>query len=296
MAPPAVPAHVSDLQNMHWPSSSTMPDPFMETGLSIYRRWRSSSEDQSMPDYSNATTPASSRNITDNNSAVNKPGVGLLQEKDPFDDMLNASSPSKDGLSGYFAPANARVNSAAKTPPIRTKPSASAEARTASYSEGHARAVSITVREPPPAANREISDISMTSRFSDENAEPNPAFDSKIQAKPTSDVKGRKEGKGNRLEVPQKVQRKASARSASQRKSNEENPTKKTSDTRSVVSDSKRKRSVKPAPKEENMPSSSPSRKVSKTESQGSTRKPSVNDPTEEDIRVRAPLCSLENI
>ena len=273
-----------------------MHDPFVEPGLSHYHRWLSSSEDQSMPDYSDATTSASSRNITISNSFINKPAVGLSLEKDPFDDMLNTSSPDKDGFSGYFAPANSRASSATNTPSLRTKPSAMAEARKASYQQEHTRAVSITLREPPLAANRQISDVSMVSRFSEENAGFNICHDSKIQAKPSGDVKGRKEGKGNEADLPPKGLRKASARSASQRESKEEKASKKTGETVVVVSDSKRKRSVRIAPPEDNLPGSSPSRKVSKTGSHESSLTVTVGDPTGERDMARAPLRSLENV
>ena len=296
MAPPALPAHESDLRNTHWPPSATMHDPFVETGFSLYRRWRSSSEDQSMPDYSDATTPASSRDITNNNAITNKPGLGLPHEQESFDDMLNTSSPDKDGLSGCFAPANSRASSAANTPSIRTKPSALAEARKASYPQEHTRAVSITVREPPLVANRQTSDISMISRFSDENAAFNISLNSKIQAKPTRDVKGRKEGKSDELDVSQKGLKKASTRSATQRKSKEEKASKKATENRIVVSDSKRKRSVRIGRKEDNMPSSSPSRKLSKMENYESSLAATVDDTTGESDLARAPLCSLENV
>lgn len=295
MAPPAIPAHVSDLTNSHWPPSSTIPDPFVETGLSPYRRWRSSSEDQSMSDYPDAITSASSRNMTNNNSVTNIPVIGLPHEQDSFDDMLNTSSPEKDGLSGYFAPANSRASSVANTPPIRTKPSALAEARKASYPQEHTRAVSITVREPPLAANRQTSDISMISRFSDENAAFNGTLNPRVQARPTGDVKGRKEGKGDELDVPQKGVKKTSSRSASQRESKEEKASKKAVENRMVVSDSKRKRSVRIGSKEDNVPGSSPSRKVSKMGSYGSSLTGTVDDATGEGDLGRGPLCSVEN-
>lgn len=295
MGPPAVPAHGSDFRNTHWPPSSTMHDPFVEPGLSHYHRWLSSSEDQSMPDYSDATTSASSRNITISNSFINKPANGLSHERDPFDDMLNTSSPDKDGFSGYFAPANSRASSATTTPSLRTKPSAMAEPRKASYQQEHSRAVSITLREPPLAANRQTSDVSMVSRFSEENAAFNISHDSKIQAKPSGDVKGRKEGKGNEPDLPQKGLRKASARSASQHESMEEKASKRTGENL-VVSDSKRKRSVRIAPPEDRLPGSSPSRKVSKTGSHESSLTVTVGDPTGERGLARAPLRSLENV
>lgn len=296
MAPPALPAHGSDLRKIDWPPSSTIHDPFVEAGLSLYRRWRSSSEDQLMLDYSDTTTSASSRSITNTNSVTTKPGTGLPQEQDSFDDMLNTSSPDKDGLSGYFAPANSRASSAANTPSIRTKPSALAEARKASYPQEHTRAVSITIREPPLTANRQTSDISMTSRFSDENAAFNISLDSKIQGKPTGDVKGRKEGKGNEFDVAQKGLKKVSARSASRRETKEEKVSKRMGENSVVVSDSKRKRSVRIAPQEDHMPGSSPSRKVSKKGGYESSLTATVDGSTGEGDLARAPLCSVENM
>lgn len=300
MAPPALPAQGSDLRNTRWPPLSTMHDPFVETGLSLYRPWRSSSEDQSMPDYSDTTTSASSRNITNtitnNNSVINKPGIELPHEQDSFDDMLNTSSPDKDDLSGYYAPANSRASSATNTPSMRTKSSALAEARKASYLQEHTRAVSITIREPPLAANRQTSDMSMVSRFSEENAAFSVSLDSKIRRKPTGDIKGKKEGKGLELDIAQKGPKKVSARSASQREAKEEKASKKTGEKVAVVSDSKRKRSVRNARPEDDLPGSSPSRKVSKTGKYESSFTAVVDDAKGEGGPARAPLCSLENV
>lgn len=300
MAPPALPAQGSDLRNTQWLPLSTMHDPFVEAGLSVYRPWCSSTEDQSMPDYSDTTTSASSRNITNiimnNNSVANVLGIEIPHEQDSFDDMLNTSSPDKDGLSGYYAPANSRASSATNTPAIRTKPSALAEARIASYPQEHTRAVSITVREPPPAVNRQTSDVSMGSRFSDENGAFNVSLDSKIQGKPSGDIKGRKEGKGNELEIPHKGLKKVSARSANQSEAKEVKPSKKTCENGSVVSDSKRKRSVRIAPPEDEGTGSSPSRKVSKTGKYGNSFIAALDDAKGEGGRTRAPLCLVENL
>lgn len=297
MAPPALPAlpaQGSDLRNTRWPLLSTMHDPFVETGLSLYRPWRSRSEDQSMPDYSDTTRSASSRDITNtitnNNSLFNKPGNELPHEQDSFDDLLNTSSPDKDDLSGYYAPANSRASSATNTPSMRTKP------LEASYPQEHTRAVSITIKEPPLAANRQTSDFSMFSRFSEVNAAFNACLDSRILGKPAGEIKSKKEGKGNELNIAQKGVRKVSARSASQREAKEEKASKKTGENVAVVSDSKRKRCVKIARPEDDVPCSSPSRKVSKTGKYDISVAAVVDDANGEGGLSRVPLCSLENV
>ena len=189
--------------SLAWNGSWAGSDPFFQGHSRVHHRTfsgRFSGDDQSMPDYSNSATTASSRSVSsmltryaDRYGAYVEPTrLGL------YDDLIEALSPVKDGSSGIFAPANTRASSS-DSAQVNPPPSAAAQARTASYSTQR-RKVSVPthaiVRAPskPHGHKRDSSDISMTSRSSDgpvgqkENVEP------KMHKAPANTIKGKKEG------------------------------------------------------------------------------------------------------
>lgn len=273
-----------------------MADPFLDNFQGPgYRSFagRSGSEDLSMPDYSHSITPASSRNISGNNTMHRKPpSITEPIGDDQYDMLINAISPRKDGTSGTFAPANTRRSSTVSTPNIVTRPSAAAEARAASYAQGHSRTVSI--REQGPSANRETSDISMKSRYSEGAVESEDITDVKIHRKPAGSVKGKKEGRGGDLEAKQ---REISTDSIG--RSKKENA-KSIGGSPTTLSDAKRKRpstlsETKITVKGGDVPSS-PTRKISRKESHGPHPVITIDDLTDEDVVIRTPLGMLENV
>ena len=242
MMPPSVMQDFHhDSQAAAWNSLTQMPDPFVEGGqgyTQAYTTARSQKSDQSMPDYSRSITPASSRNATDSFSNTVKP-LNTLQNHDSiFNDLLPIFHPD-DSSNGVAAPANTRISSAANTPPIPSRPSVAAEARAASYNLGRSRAVSITTKDGH-LRTRETSDVSMQSRFSEEQATMKHAIDVKVQARPASEVKGRKEGRVSELDVPNPVSKKTSTTSIGHTSGKENTPT--IASATMVLSDGKRKR------------------------------------------------------
>ena len=264
-------------------SSLPMPDPFVDSDrFQLYKKWapRTGSEDQPMPDYSHSITPASSRNISDEMAQATQ--------------RLNQCKES----TGTFTPANARVSSAANTPPIQLRPSAAADARASSYS--HIRSVSVTTRDPPPPEVRASSESSLKLRCLEDQAESNERLDTKIQKKPAGDVKSRKEGKLGEIEMPPKKQKRSSIAST---KSFEKENIKGSEDRPiAISSDSKRKRANSSTAakslilQEAGGKRSSPSRKVSKTEREESSSRCMLDDLTEQGVTVRPPLGPLDNV
>ncbi len=208
-----------------------------------------------MPDYSNSVTQASSRHHSNHTESSN----ALPENTDSqFDELIAGYSPQNEVMATHF-PANNRVSSLATSPTKLLRPSAAAEARTASYSHMHARSVSVSTRDPqqPRPQARESSDVSMKSCFS------NQLSDHPVKAKPAAEIKSRKEGRSSEDTVPVKHQ---------QKKLSAMRPVKieeKAEGKSGVVNDGKRKRTVTlPGPNVpiENLLSSSPTRKVSRIE------------------------------
>ena len=301
MPPPPIPGSEQEAKASQWTSSTLMPDPFVENGRRFMQtRYmaRSSEEDQLMPDYSQSITPASSRNATNDFTILGGPSSVLPNNDPQFDELINTLRSRNENSSGTSAPANTRASSAANTPPIQTRPSAAAEARAASYSQGRPRAVSMTSRDVPPPMSCENSDASMNFLFSEEKAGIKDQANPKVLSKPTSDVKSRKEGKASELEPPSQIRRKSSKNSIS--KGDKEN-TKATITTTVVLSDGKRKRATtiagpNVAYKEGEVLDSSPTRKVSKKDTVGGPSEISTDELTEEGMQGRAPLVLLDNV
>ena len=286
-----------------WSSTMPMPDPFVESGRRYGRSHygeRSNESDQSMPDYSQSITSASSRNPT-NDFPTQVRSVTTAQHRGAvFEDLIPIFSSRNDGMSGVAAPANTRVSSAANTPQIHSRPSAAAEARVASYTHERSRAISITTKDAPPKT-RETSDISMKSQFSEKSIGLKDGAELKQPHKPASEVKGRKEGRASELNVQNQVAKKASRSSIRTSGGNKENTTT-TVTTTIVLSDGKRKRAstgagLRMTAKDEEALGSSPTRKVSKVQAIQGTLESSASDSEQSNTpNRRAPLMSLDNL
>ena len=298
MPPPAVPGRGHLLKDNDWTTLPTMPDPFLDNGQGQgYQNFtrRSGSEDLSMPDYSHSITPASSRNISGSNN-MHRKGAPVTEPAadEQYDMLLNAITPPKDGTCGTFAPANSRRSSTVPTsaPQFVTRPSVAAEARVASYTQRHGRSVS--VKAPAKSAHRETSDVSMKSRFSEGAAESQDTGAGKIYTKPAGSIKGKKEGRGSDFEAKQReISTDPSGR-------NKKENAKTGSGTSATLSDGKRKRNltvpdVPAAAKLEDV-QSSPTRKISRKEGHGGHPVATVDDLTDDDVAVKAPLQALENV
>ena len=300
MPPPPAPSLEHESKGYPWASQTLMADPFVESGMRFMQNRymaRSSDGDQSMPDYSHSITPASSRNATNDFTNHTRP-PSVLPSNDPqFDELIDNLRSRHENSSGTSAPANTRVSSAANTPPIQHRPSAAAEARAASYTQGRSRAVSNTTRDPPPIVGRENSDTSMKSRCSDELIGKSEGQDVKIQSRPTSEVRGRKEGRAKELEVPSHARKKSSKGSVG---SGGKENTKATVTTTVILSEGKRKRaSTVPGSnivlKGGDVPSSSPTRKLSRKDAVADLSVDTEEIADESNLE-RAPLGSLDNI
>lgn len=282
MTQPAIAPHTKQTTDPYWSFTPPMSDPFVDDAKHRgYRRQdaRSTSGDQSMPDYPHFITPVSIRNHSNNEVTYLGGGIGSSTESQ-FDELMAALSPRKN-MSGTYPPANTRVSSAANTPSKETQTSTAAEARATSYSHAQARSVSVTTRDPPPPQIREPSDASMKSRFSDQNEQADAA---KIKKRPAIEVKSRKEGRLNELDAASKTQPKPSAHSA------------KYEGNRISFSNSKRKRASSVSGSNlslEGLGSLSPTRKVSKLEGKADSYIDLLGN---EGFATRNPLGNLANI
>lgn len=150
------------------------------------RRARSTLDDVPMPDYIGGSSSASSRAISNmtgiSYEAQKAPSVTAPIDDEQYNQLIEAFSPSKKPNSGTHAP----TNTPSSGPPIVPKPSAAAEARSASYSRGSGR----------PKVLKEISqpstrDPSGSSAPGESLAEPLPAR--RVGASPSASVRSRKE-------------------------------------------------------------------------------------------------------
>ena len=250
-------------QESHWLPLAELADPFVEKSKPVYhkldpKRFSSASTgDQSMRDCSNSIKSTSSGYL----SNYNETSIPLPEDTESqFDELMAAYSPQKE-MAGIHAPANTRNSNASNMAPKPLRPSASAEARAVSYSHLNARSVSVTTRDPqqPSQQLREPSDGSMQSCLCTQLSE-HP-----VKTKPAAEIKSRKEGRSGEDGVPAKYKHKDSWL----RQIKDEDKVKAKS---GASSDGKRKRSLNtpgPGVMVENIPSSSPERKVSRVEGMG---------------------------
>ncbi|KAI9705999.1 MAG: hypothetical protein M1836_005405 [Candelina mexicana] len=319
MQPPALPFSHPQANNPSWAPTSVNDDPYLDGADRSNRSgWagRLSSDDQSMPDYSNSITSASSRDVTDGSvirskasslhddfvhNKFNSVNGGTCDPKD----TVNLSSPRKDGTSGTFTltdHAN-RASAPSPAPPI-LRPSAAAKARHESYSQMVARKVSEAASADVQLwHDRETSDISMKSRFSEDVLERNAAGNAKVHKKPATNIKGKKEGKegkegkdSSEVEIVQYVHKVTVPEST---KEGRKKGSKNAGESPDASNGSKRKRSQFLRSKtfstsENDPPSSSPSRKASRSEGRsGQTEHESAGVCPSSD---REPLGDLLNV
>ncbi|KAI9835467.1 MAG: hypothetical protein M1819_002385 [Sarea resinae] len=198
MGPPSLPLQGSALPNNQWVPLLPTPDPFLSgSNRFTHRGWagRLSSGDQSMPDYSHSITPVSSRSITASDVVMHSKPSSVTDplHDEQYDELVKALTPNKDGLSGTFAPANTRSSSTATNPIQLLKPSAAADARAATYVQVHRRKSSAA--DSQSRGFREVSDIGMKSKVSEDVPESTMGTEGKIQHKPSNSIRGKKEGK-----------------------------------------------------------------------------------------------------
>lgn len=193
--PPPLAQWQNDPREPRWPAPNPpMPDPFVEPFVEHgpHRRSRSTLEDVPMPDYVGSSS-TSSRAIS------NMTGISFEHSKQPsftapiddeqYNQLIEAFSPSKEPAGGTHAP----TNTPSSVPPLATKPSAAAEARSASYSKSGSR----------PPVLKEVSQPG-TRNVSGSSAKSGPPVDGivgaaaarKVHVTPNSGIKGKKEGKG----------------------------------------------------------------------------------------------------
>ncbi|KAI9777542.1 MAG: hypothetical protein M1839_008836 [Geoglossum umbratile] len=181
----------------HYVPPANASDPFFDSfnyGSQDRQSGPVSFEDQIMLDYTHSATPASSRSVThQQGNGIPRPASihGTLRDTE-YDQLIEALSPLKEGVSGTHAPANTRKSST-QSAVGATKPSAAAEARYASYSKTSVR-LGTAVEHALPS-ERDVSDVSMRSRFSEDLAEQKESSELKVHKAPTLAVKGKKEGK-----------------------------------------------------------------------------------------------------
>jgi hypothetical protein len=247
--------YVSNDLGSHCVSPTHTSDPFFDSfsyGAQDRQPGPDSFEDQIMLDYTHSATPASSRSVThqQGNGIPRPTSVHSALHDSEYDQLIEALSPLKESIGGTCAPANTRMSSA-QSAMTGTKPSAAAEARYASYSK-------VTVRPSTAAdhvlpAERDVSDVSMRSRFSEDLVEQKENSDLKVYKAPAISVRGKKEGKEAEAVSSMAASRHASAGSTSRAHK---------------ISASKRKRSqdmpAKMFDTDDEIPSS-PTRKASKS-------------------------------
>ncbi len=296
------PARRSALMNdRSWLPNPHMQDPFTEQHRhQAPRQWgtRVSTSDDSMPDYSHSITPRSSRDPS-LQEAQGIHGGSVLQQDSQFEELMAAFSPAK--TNGTQAPPTTRVSSASNSPPTAYRALGGPSSKGESFQGGLPRSVSMTTREAPPRTAREVSDVSMKSRFSEKScvserqAPEGEHGHAKVRPNPANEVKGRKEGRSSEpglLAPPSRQSGTVKRRQKSMTSTGE--------DSSAVSGDIKRKRegvtSVSDLLSE---PSeglgSSPGRKISRTMSKDSLNSAAARTVTQGDS-TRAPLSSLENV
>ena len=312
MGPPLLPGQRPFLDSNSWSILPPMPDPFM-----ISRKPRSgpsSSCDEAMPDYSYSTTSASSRNVSHevpSDMAWSAAGSSQHEIEDCAHSLPRAySPPTATGAgrlhNGWVAPANTRVNSAANTPPIETRPSAAARAGASSGSHPKNFSVSETAEDPTlPQMKQSWRAIDLADRKKPSGVFRGEEWIPKNDIKPADLIKSRKEGSNSEtgsLPKPPKVLRGKSSQLYINRRASE--------GKENATSDSKRKRVVS-APGQKFViddggpPDLSPTRRVSKVTKVKISNSPSkqieheeplVDDLTEEGVIVRQALKEIHNI
>ncbi|KAL4801915.1 hypothetical protein BDV18DRAFT_164426 [Aspergillus unguis] len=191
-----VPQWPGNFREPRWaPPETAFADPFIDPyGLdpaSRQRGARPSWEDISMPDYSSSSGSRAISNMTGISYEHSKhPSLVAPMDEESYSQLIQALSPPKPLT--YSAQAQTGVSFTAALP-VGSKPSAAAEARSASYGKGGGRRASVSVLKDvsyPSTRNASGSSIS--------NAAPPDGITERETAKlhpsPSGPVKSRKEG------------------------------------------------------------------------------------------------------
>ncbi|KAI4140405.1 MAG: hypothetical protein LQ341_003849 [Variospora aurantia] len=297
MPPPA--SRTASMIDSNWTTTlPQMQDNFGEEHKhQIPRRWGTTmnTSDISMPDYSYSITPRSSRDasLQDTHEV---PEVPFSQHESQFEELMAVYSPVK--ASGTHAPPATRVSSAANSPPSTLSTSSGPDVRITSL-HSQPRAVSMTRRDAPLPPTRGSSDVSRNSHLAEVQTGDKGEAQPRIKVTPAREVKGRKEGKSNELDLtPTGGQRKAGTESSGRRQKSTAN-TSEENDV-SFVTEGKRKRASTACmaivlSETSDGPESSPSRKVSRKGQRDGSRQWAESPDSPETV-VRAPLGTLHNI
>ncbi|KAL8654578.1 MAG: hypothetical protein Q9210_001424 [Variospora velana] len=296
MPPPA--SRAASMIDSNWTTLPQMQDNFGEEHKhQIPRRWGISmnTSDVSMPDYSHSITPRSSRDASWQDTHE-VPEVPFAQQESQFEELMAVYSPVK--ASGTHAPPATRVSSAANSPPSTLRTSSGPDVRITSF-HSQPRAVSMTTRDAPLPPTRGPSDVGRNSHLSEVQPGDKGEVQPRIKVTPAREVKGRKEGKSNELDLtPTGGQRKAGTESSGRRQKSTANSSEE--NDASIVNEGKRKRASTASmaiilSETSDGPGSSPSRKVSRKGQRDGSRQ-SAESPDSPETVFRAPLGTLHNI
>lgn len=193
--PPPTAQWQGGLRDSRWASNDPpMPDPFTEPYMAqrSSRRARSTLEDVPMPDYigSSSTSSRAISNMTGVSFEHSKhPSMSASADDEQYNQLIDAfGGASKLRSSGTFAP----TNTPASVPPMASKPSAAAEARSASYTTKSGSRTSV-LKEVSQPGTRDASGSSIKSGPPPDS--PEETVTRKVQVSPSPNVKGKKERK-----------------------------------------------------------------------------------------------------
>lgn len=179
-----------------WPTQeSFMPDPFidpymLEPSVRPPRAARSSLEDVPMPDYSSSASSRAISSMTGVSYEHSKqPSITAPMNEEQYHQMFDVMGPPKTIVTGTEAP----VNTPSTTVPTSTRPSAAAEARSASYTKSGSR--TSLLKEISQPVSRDVSGSSARSTSLTTEAAIEPAAN-KHHPSLSGHIKGKKEGAG----------------------------------------------------------------------------------------------------
>ncbi|KAJ9315484.1 hypothetical protein DTO271D3_4361 [Paecilomyces variotii] len=241
--PPPTAQWQGGLRDPRWASNDLpMPDPFMDpymTHRSSRRGARSTLEDVPMPDYvgSSSTSSRAISNMTGISFEHSKnPSISASADDETYGPLIDAFGAPKPRSSGTFAP----TNTPASIPPMASKPSAAAEARSASYSTKNGSRTSI-LKEVSQPGTRDASGSSVKSGPPPDSP-GETLMEKRLQVSPSPKVKGKKERKSLQ-DNKENESSEPSSRDVSRGSSVQPKVILRSGGASSVSSDSKRKRS-----------------------------------------------------
>ncbi|KAL2832274.1 hypothetical protein BJY01DRAFT_260269 [Aspergillus pseudoustus] len=209
----------SNYQDPRWaPPETVFSDPFIDPYVldpaARHRGARPSWEDISMPDYvssSNTSSRAISSMTGISYEHSKHSSLVAPADEESYSQLIRALSPPKPLSCNSQAQSN---TPAAATLPIKTKLSAAAEARSASYAKSGSQASVSTSKDISYPGSRETSGSSTKSNPMPTDAAVERGAVTKLHPSPSGAVKSRKEGlsqenKENEAETPRKESDKA---------------------------------------------------------------------------------------